>query len=134
MLKKIIISLFVFALIVVSSIALIGKKEVGTYGSVTIGNEYHSTTTNSTWNTTNMKMITNCTNALGTVLITNATAGAVFEIRDATSTTDVSSTSIVTFPSAALGGEYSFDTALIRNGMAIITTSGNAASTTITCR
>lgn len=110
----------------------VGDKTQTSLSGVTVGNEYHSTTTSSTW--TVGRMVESCTNSLGSVIITKATAGSNLELRDATSTTDIASTSIVTISSTATSGAYPFDVALLRNGLAVLVTSGNVSSTTITCR
>lgn len=113
------------------SIGLRDKPQ--TYGSVSQGNEYHSTTTNSTWDIVSTKMVGASTVTLGSVIITNATAGASFEIRDATSTTDISSTTVAKISSTATSGTYIFDAVLLR-GLSVLMSVGNIASTTITYR
>ncbi len=109
-------------------------KEV-VVSSVAQSNEYHSTTTNSSWDTFPQKsLLALCpNNVLGSVIVTGATAGAAYDIVDATSTTDTASTTIVTISSSTLGGTYTFDLVLYR-GLAVRATQGNIASTTITCR
>lgn len=100
-------------------------------GSVVQASEYQGTSTDSTWNSAPNKNITAVT--LGSVVITAATGNAGFELRDATSTTDIASTTIATFLPGAVGGTYTFDKNLFR-GLGIRMTSGNIATTTITYR
>ncbi len=111
-----------------------GVKERDTLGSVSAGSEYHSTTTDSNWNSTPNRMISDCTQAVGNVVITGATAGSAFKIKDATSSTDISSTTIASFLGTATAGTYAFDSIVLRGGVGVVVTSGNVASTTITCR
>jgi hypothetical protein len=102
-------------------------------GSVAQSNDYYGTTTDATWNSAPNHFFPSCTQALASVIVIGATAGSAFELRDATSTTDSASTSIQSFPSSMLGGTYTFDTKIYR-GLVARMTSGNIASTSITCR
>lgn len=103
------------------------------FGSTDRNSEYTSTTTNSTWNTFTKKLIAECPQSIGSVVITNATAGSAFNLYDATSTTDLSQILIASFSSTATAGDYVFDRYLTRGLVADMLTS-NIASTTITCR
>lgn len=121
--------------IIVAVIALILSINIKTpvveFGH-SVGDASYATSTNSTWGTVSTKMLrTNASGVLNSVLITNATAGSAFELRDATSTTDVSSTTIAVFGSGTVSGTYQFYTVFTR-GLAVLMTSGNIASTTIT--
>jgi hypothetical protein len=108
-------------------------KSVSNFGSVNIANGYRSTTTDSTWNAAFNKDIDECTTVLGSVVITNATAGSAFNIYDATSTTDLSEKLIASFGATTPAGTYVFDRDLTR-GLVADMLSANIASTTITCR
>ena len=100
--------------------------------SVVSGNEDYSTTTIGKPVVTTYQ-VPECSNKLGTVNITAATALSAFTIKDATSTTDLSAVTIATYPSTAIGGSYVYDRYLTR-GLQITIASGNGASTTITCK
>lgn len=102
-------------------------------GSIQDGMAYNSTTTDSTWSSSAVRMIKTSNGTLGSVIITGATAGAIFELRDATSTIDAASTSIAKFTATAVSGTYTFDVSFNR-GLAANMTSGTIASTTITWR
>jgi hypothetical protein len=129
--NKITVSIIVVALIVVGLFTFT-KSSSTRLGSVTVGNEYHSTTTIGKAGVTAYQ-VPECSNTLGTVNITSATALSALTIKDATSTTDLQARTIATFPATALGGEYTFDTVILR-GLQLTIASGNGASTTVTCR
>ena len=123
--------------ILVTIILIIGiiytfQKQTTNLGSVNQGGEYLSTTTISKAGVTAYQ-VPECSRTLGTVNITSATALSALTIKDATSTTDLRAITIATFPSTALGGEYTFDRQLTR-GLQLTIASGNGASTTVTCR
>jgi hypothetical protein len=122
-------------LVVITGVAFLSKKSPS-LGSVAIGSECHATTTN-TWGSVTKKVLSDPNGVTFKTLcglnITTGTAGGAFEIRDATSTTDVSSTTIATFSSTAPGGIYLQGLSLSR-GLGVNVTSGNVASTTILLR
>lgn len=83
-----------------------------------LGNDiYLSTTTDSTYanSSRSIKTVANAfaPGVLGTVVVTTTSATAV-EIMDATSTTDVASTSLAKFGASPATGSYIFDTAFSR--------------------
>ena len=102
-------------------------------GSIQDGQAYTSTSTASDWGASTNRMLKVGNGTLGSVIITGATAGGAIELRNATSTIDTGSTTIATFVAGAIGGTYTFDVAFTR-GLAVITTSGLIATTTITFR
>lgn len=91
-------------------------------GSTIMGNDYQSTTTRSTSSNTHwmakIASLGGCT--LGSVVIASTTSAGGFQLRDATSTTDVSSTTIVTFEPSATEGTYTFDIVCNR-GLSVVT-------------
>lgn len=119
--KQILIPLLVVAL--VAGAFLVFKGDGG-QGSVQVGNSYNSTTTDSI--AQGVYQIKDTINSsfcvLGSVVIASSSATS-FEIRNATSTTDVSSTTIATFEADAGEGTYTFDTACTR-GIGIVVPSG----------
>lgn len=129
------ISAIILLAIVVLCVIVFNNKSTNSLvvGSIQDGQAYTSTTTSSGWGATTNRMLKVGNGTLGSVVITAATAGGAFELRDATSTIDVSSTTIATFANGAIGGTYTFDVAFTR-GLSIITASGLTASTTITWR
>jgi len=103
------------------------------FGASALSELSYSTTTDSTWKTFTKKFISECTQSIDRVLITNATAGSAFNIYDGTSTTDLSQKLIVPFSSTATSGSYPIERYLTR-GLVVDMLSSNIASTTITCR
>lgn len=92
-------------------------------GSVLQGQEYLATTTDSTSAGTNSNFKTTAnggTCAFGSVVIASSTIEHQIEIRNATSTTDVASTTIATFEPNAAEGTYTFDLTCDR-GLSVIT-------------
>jgi len=76
----------------------------GSIGSVTQGNEYkYASSTGALARQLSARPAT-----LGSVVVVKATAQA-FVIWDATSTTDIASTTIVTLPASIAAGTYTFD-------------------------
>lgn len=124
---------FIIASVIISSSKPKQYQTLSPFGSIQDGQAYNSTSTASNWGTATNRMLKVGNGTLGSVVITAATAGGTFELRDATSTIDVSSTTIATFTAGATGGVYTFDVAFTR-GLAVLTTSGLQASTTITFR
>lgn len=134
--NKILGTLFVLALIVIAGVSLIGKKEVTTLGSVNVSDAYLSTTTDSGWANT-PRMIASSTNGipdiqmLGSIII-GTTHASIVEIKDATSTTDVASTTIaIIAASPAIGSTLTFDTRILR-GLMVNTATGFTGRYTIT--
>lgn len=95
-------------------------------GSVITGQAYNSTTSISTsagsfWQARSTSNVGGC--ELGSVIIASSTAASTFRLWDATSTTDVASTSIVVFPTSAVAGTYTFDI-VCKRGLIIDTPTG----------
>jgi len=130
--KQTILTLVV-GIVVVAGLVTYSNSLNKNLGSTDRNSEYTSTTTDSTWNTFTKKFIAECPQSIGSVVITNATAGSAFNIYDGTSTTDLSQKLIASFSSTATAGDYVFDRYLTRGLVADMLTS-NIASTTITCR
>jgi hypothetical protein len=127
----------VFATNFTSYVSNLDNKEV--QGSVSVGNEYQATTTNSTWSTA----VNQCKDTLagdapyktlGSVIVTK-TSNATLTITDATSTThtDFATSTIASFPLTTVG-TYTFDVKLKRGLCVQVDTSVGVASTTITFR
>lgn len=132
--KNAIIILAIFLVFLVVVVGLVFFSPSGqNVGSIQDGQAYNSTTTNSTWNLVPQRMLKTYGGTLGSVVVTKATAGVNIELRDATSTTDLASTTITTISSTATSGTYTFDVAFTR-GLAVVQGVGNIASTTITWR
>lgn len=110
------------ALLVLLVLVLLMGRAQTTLGSVVDGSEYtYGTTTaaglRSFKSTTNSPVCT-----LGSIVISSSSATA-FTIKNATSTTDVGSTTIATFEANAAEGTYTFDVACSR-GVAVDAPSG----------
>lgn len=134
--NKIIGTLVIFALIVIGGVSLIGKKEVSTFGSVNVSDAYLATTTESSW--ANIPhMIASSTNGIPNIqmvgsIIIGTTHASIVEIKDATSSTDVSSTTIaILAASPANGSTLTLDARILR-GLMINTPTGFAGRYTIT--
>ena len=134
--NKILVTLFAFVLIVIAGISLIGKREVTTLGSTVVGNEYQATTTYSKLSlplfNTRQTLISNSPGTLGSVIITGAVAGPMI-FMNATSTTDIASTTIVVFPASTAVGTYTFDLVITR-GLIVESLAGLMPTSTITYR
>lgn len=118
-------------------IALFGGGAAATnLGSVIQGSEYHSTSTYSKLGTNlfgvNQTIVSNSGGTIGSVIITGAVAGAM-KFMDATSTTDVSSTTLFVLPASLAANTYTFDVSFYR-GLIVETVSGLVPTSTITYR
>jgi hypothetical protein len=115
-------------------------------GSVTVGDQYQSTTTNAVADRTNLcparvGMASSTTGVLGSVNVLLTGAGTI-SIYDATTTivtarsADQSTTSIrlADFPASATAGSYHFDIAFKRGLLVDYGDTGTVASTTISYR
>lgn len=129
------ITLSIFALVLTQ-----GKNL--NFGSVSQASEYIATTTKkSTDGTNNLAsygLINECTQTLGSVIITGANTG-VINIYDATTTGAHSnyattSSQIAHIPASAAAGTYTFDARSVTGGLVFELVSGNMPTTTITCR
>lgn len=112
----------------------------GGYSAVTLGEAngeaYNATSTYSKLGVptfgVNQTLLSNRQGVLASVTITGAVAGAM-KFMDATSTTDVSSTTVAVFPASTAAGTYDFNAVLTR-GLIVETTSALQPTTTITWR
>lgn len=105
-------------------------------GSVSEGSAYNSTSTLSTWSSTQRQLKT-YGGVLGSVIISSSTPSlpttATMRFMNATSTTDVSSTTIANFGYQTSAGTYTFDAAFSR-GLIVETGAGFDGSYVITSR
>ncbi len=131
--KNIAVSISVLAIVIAGVLIFRKDNSSLSLGSIQDGQAYTSTSTASNWGTATNRVLKVGYGTLGSVVITAATGGGVFELRNATSTIDPASTTLATFTAGAIGGTYTFDVAFDR-GLAVITTAGLQASTTITFR
>lgn len=135
---------------IIGSIATIVILFIGVYfhnqpkkvslGSIGDGQAYNSTTTDSTWNTPaaitgGTKILKLGSGTLGSVVITNSTAGA-FTLYDASTTINggvYGTTTLAKIYASVAAGTYTFDIAYSR-GLIVEFQSPNVASSTITWR
>lgn len=112
-------------------------RENQTFGSVTQGNEYISTSTRSAVlgvAMTSPFVLKTGSGALGSVIITGAGAGQL-NLYDGTSTAahaDYATTTLVTFPLSAAAGTYTFD--VVFNRGLVYEVVGTAPTSTISWR
>lgn len=130
------ISFTVFAIVLISS------PQTLPFSGVNYGSEYIATSTKKSTDGTNniasYTVIPECTQALGSVVITGANTGVV-NIYNATTTgahSDYATTSslLATIPASTAAGTYVFDARATRGGLVFELASGNMPTTTITCR
>ena len=111
--------------VVIAVLALFGITQAPSVGSVTRSNEYNATTTAAGWADHQFIGTADSIGTLGSIII-GTTDATIVELRDATSTTDIASTSIaVIAASPAIGSTMTFDYA-IKRGLSVITTSSFA--------
>lgn len=134
--NKILSTFIVIGLLVVGFGVYSPKPTVNSLGSVVQSGEYQATTTYSKLGVplfgTNQTIISNNSGVLGSVVITGAVAGPM-RFMNATSTTDVSSTTIAVFPNSTAAGTYTFDL-IVTRGLILETTANLLPTTTITWR
>lgn len=107
------------------SFGLLGAKNRPTLSSVSQSGEYIATTTANMGNNKSQLILSNTTGTLGSVVIASTTSLGTIELRDATSTTDLSYSTIVTFPAGTAAGTYTFDDILTRGLVAVISSGFN---------
>jgi hypothetical protein len=135
--QNIVFSVGALAIFAVVLIALFSNFKADTaFGSVTMGNEYHASTTKNFAGATmpNLSVLNTGPGALGSVVITGAGAGTI-NIYDATSTvtnTGWPTTTIATIPASAAAGTYTFDV-IYQKGL-LIEILGAYPTSTITYR
>lgn len=127
---------FVAALVLTVVAFSLDGKDINPTGSVTQGNEYTSTTTDSTaagthWVARTVNGGSSC--VLGSIVVASTTSTSDFRIWNATSTTDIASTTLVYLPISAGAGTYIYDVVCSR-GLIIDTPTGFTGSYTITYR
>lgn len=83
------------------------------FGGVSEGQGYYATSTEPGFEVPTAVRLKYGSGILGSVVIVNASAGT-FKIYNATSTTDVASSTFVIFPANAAAGTYTFDAVLGR--------------------
>ncbi len=134
--NKILSTFIVIGLLVVVFGVYSPKPTGNSLGSVVQSGEYQATTTYSKLGVplfgTNQTIISNNSGVLGSVVITGAVAGPM-RFMNATSTTDVSSTTIAVFPNSTAAGTYTFDL-IVTRGLILETTASLLPTTTITWR
>lgn len=124
-----IIGLVAFSAILVISAYLSGNHG-SVQGSIQTGESYYATSTGSfaVGTTTNIRI---GQGILGSVVVSSTTAILGFELRDATSSTDVSSTSIAKFGTSPANGTYTYDVTLTR-GLFLVFPAGFNGAYTVT--
>lgn len=127
-----IIAVFILLL---GGVYISNKQNGQTLGSVTDGQVFTATTTYNNVGTATFgatKQLKSNAGVLGQVVITTAAAGTI-RLQDATSTTDIASTSIATFPASAAAGTYIFNAAFGR-GLIVETITGALPTVSIMYR
>jgi len=132
------------ALLIVGYLVFINVRQPDTaIGSVTLGSEYQSTTTDATFNTVTYKNlcistpIAGCSGSLSNVTVTTVGNNSLI-FYDATTSiaanrTNTATTTLAKFQTVGTVGTYTFD-ALFRYGLLVEVVGTNVASTTITYR
>lgn len=92
---------------------------------------YKATTTDSTY-ANSIRMVKTSSGVLHSVVV-GLTSATVVELRDATSTTDIASTTLVTFGASPATGTYLLDVAFSR-GLGVVTTGSFTGKYTITSK
>jgi hypothetical protein len=108
---------------------------VNNLGSVSDGQAYNATSTynySGAQNLATSVQLKSYGGTFGSVVITGAVAGKI-RVQDATSTTDVSSTTITVFPASTAAGTYTFYSAFTR-GLIVETVDTLVPTSTITWR
>lgn len=97
-------------------------------GSIETGEEYNATTTAAM--ATGFSVLKTSSGQLGSVIVASSSA-ATFTIWNATSTTDIASTSPVRFVASPANGTYTFDASFTR-GIIVEVPTGSNGSYTVT--
>lgn len=129
------ILLFIGVIIGVTASIYYFSNATNAGASVVTGSEYISTTTDSTYAGSHRVLRTtvnapSCT--IGSVIVASSSATA-FTVWNATSTTDVASTTLATFKASVAEGTYTFDSACSR-GIAVSFPAGFNGSVVFTHR
>jgi len=102
-------------------------------GSVALGGDYHSTSTEAGF--VDGTVVQSGPGTLGSVVITGSTTGTLV-LYDATSTvtnTSWATTTLATFPASTAAGTYTFDI-MFQKGLMVVAPSAGLATSTITWR
>ena len=131
--------LFIISLVLIVIIVVFvsdSGMDTGFVGSIQDGQEYYSTSTYTALGVPLLANIavlkSNSSGILGSVVITGPVAGSM-RLFNATSSTDVSSTTIGVIPASAVANTYTFDVSFGR-GLILETTTGLQPTSTITWR
>jgi len=133
-------------LILSSMLAVVTQEKASsTFGSVTVGNEYFSTTTSAA---SVLPIINNLTGntaprqgTFGSIILTGSVAGGNIDFFDATTTnvnlrTGQNATStliLASIPTGAPAGTYTYDS-IYKHGILMVTSGVNNSTTTVTWR
>lgn len=98
----------------IAVIVLLGVQSKTSYGSVTSGSEYYGTTTVGMSDLNSGHFVTTGVTTLGSVVVASSSPTGILRIKDATSTTDIASTTVTIFATSTTAGTYTFDIALKR--------------------
>lgn len=134
--QKVFLIGIVVVIIIGGAFLLLRNNGDGTLiSSIETGSEYNSTTTRSTSAGTHWQAkvasLGGC--SLASVVIASSTNSTGFQLRDATSTTDVASTTIVQFKPSTVEGTYTFDLVCTR-GLVVVTPTGFQGEYVVTWR
>ena len=118
------------------AVALILRPEpnqtLAPLGSVSVGSEYNATTTADMTAGAFATIISDAQATLGSIVVASSSAGTL-QVWNATSTTDVSSTTVTTLKASIGEGTYTFDLNLSR-GLIVLPGSGFDGDYVITFR
>lgn len=102
-------------IVVFGVLGVLWQKPWNAIGSVTAGNEYNATSTVGMSDLNSGHFITTGSQTiLGSVVVASSSPTGILRIKDATSTTDIASTTVTTFATSTVAGTYTFDVALKR--------------------
>jgi len=130
---KILLTSSIVAIVAILFI-LFAPKTINPIGSVSGGNDYAATTTDTNFNTALGNLVKTGQGTLGSVVI-SISSNAPLYLYDATSTihTNYATTTLAAFP-ATVAGTYTFDVAFTRGLLVVGASTVGVASTTITSR
>jgi hypothetical protein len=138
--SKLIIGILAVMFLLFGGVYLSNRQNSTIYSGVTDGQAYNSTTTSNTWDakalvTGGFKLLKTGSGTLGSVVITNSTAGS-FNLYDATTTVNggaYGTTTLARIAASVAAGTYMFDS-VFNTGLIVEFQSSNVASSTITWR
>jgi len=131
--KQIIITISIVVAVLIALFVITNRNQEPVVTQTLGGFEssYSATTTDSTY-ANSRRMIKTSSGVLHTVVVGLTSATAV-ELRDATSTTDIASTTLVKFGASPATGTYLLDVAFSR-GLSVVTTGSFTGNYTITSK